>query len=52
MNKYAEYNLLRDYLWTKVSAEHAVIEDAAEKIAAYDILAELDGLPKFAEVCA
>ena len=49
MDKFAAPHVLPVIHAQKQAAEHAAIDDMAEKIAAYDILAELDGLPKFAE---
>jgi len=49
MDKFAAPHVLPAIQAQKQAAEHAAIDDMAEKIAAYDILAELDGLPKFAE---
>ena len=49
MDKFAAPHVLPVIQAQKQAAERAAIDDMAEKIAAYDILAELDGLPKFAE---
>ncbi len=49
MDKFAAPHVLPVIQAQKQAAEFAAIDDMAEKIAAYDILAELDGLPKFAE---
>lgn len=49
MDKFAAPHVIPVIQAQKQAAEHAAIDDMAEKIAAYDILAELDGLPKFAE---
>jgi hypothetical protein len=52
MDKFAAPHVLPVIQAQKQAAERAAIDDMAEKIAAYDILAELDGTPKFAEVMA
>jgi hypothetical protein len=49
MDKFAAPHVIPVIEAQKQAEDHVAIEYAAEKIAAYDILAELDGLPKFAK---
>ena len=50
MDKFAAPHVLPVLQAQKQAAEQAEIQDAATKIAIYDILAGRDGMPKFAEV--
>ena len=52
MDKFAAPHVLPVLQAQKQAAEQAEIQDAATKIAIYDILAGRDGMPKFAEVMA
>jgi hypothetical protein len=52
MDKFAAPHVLPVIQAEKQAAAAAQIHGMAEKIAAYDILAEIDGTPKFAEVMA
>ena len=50
MDKFAAPHVVPALEAQKQAAQKAAMEDLAEKIAMYDILAQRDGLPKFAEI--
>ena len=50
MDKFAAPHVLPVLQAEKQAADIAAANEFAEKVAAYDILAEVDGLPKFAEI--